>query len=249
VLNLRETPFLTSASRGTSSVSSAAGTVLLTTCLLVVQVIFTSACRASQHTEFHGSILQEKGTVRLMLIDASTAQPIANANIQAGEAVVCRKAPCPLATLWTHKSDARGVVQLPRNVVTNHMLIGAEKHAPREIEVAFWSADKRIWQVKLIPNPAWMCSQPGTPWTVVVAGDGQSVEIKKDGRSSEYGVLRCSPQSFQEFFRTCDEDDIYDAGYRTLFSHNAGGLLIRLETESIKGPTDQASLACVPIGK
>jgi hypothetical protein len=221
----------------------------LAACVFTTALMFTPACRTSQHAQLHESILQEKGAIRLLFVDASTSQPIANTDVDVGEAVVCRKSPCAPVVLWTHKSDSHGVVQLPRTVLTDHMLVGTRAHVAREVGVASWNQDQQVWTIELIANPAMICSQPGVPWAVLVAADGQSAEVKTDGRALQFGVLHCTQEPSADVFRACYTEDVADAGYRALFSRTEDNVSVRLQTESIVGATDRARLACATIPK
>lgn len=117
--------------------------------VFLMSLILLPAYMASRHTESHQSILQEKGEIRLMLIDATTSQPIANTNVELHEIVFCRKAPCPPMFLWSHNSDSDGIVQPPHKFVTDYVLVGTEKYVPREIRFATWNVDKQVWMINL----------------------------------------------------------------------------------------------------
>jgi hypothetical protein len=213
---------------------------------LALVLMLGAGCQSASLAHHPSSILQEQTTtVRLVLIDASTEQPLAG-DVEISEPVVCKKAPCPPRVEWSQQSDRAGVVAVPRTHLTATALVGARRHVAREIVDSSWNPERDAWTIELIPTAVMRCESADRSWTLLVPADGHSAELlRADGRAGPFGIQRCTNEILAGTFRRCFTPRIYDAGYFTrFFSGSDGSISARLAAESRTGPKDLAELAC-----
>ncbi len=91
------------------------------------------------------------------------------------------------------------------------------------------------------PPPSLVCESG--PWSVTVAADGRSGEVKQNGRAVTFGTMKCDGDPGSKD-RTCWSTGVADAGYRVVFFDYARTGAVQLQTESIAGPHPVASLPC-----
>ncbi len=119
-------------------------------------MIAMAACaRAHQSAGTLPSILEAKGdSLRLRLVDAMTAQPIANAEIeiQSDNGIRCIKAPCPThGNSWKGRSDASGIVVIPKGALNTTARLRGAAHQGDLIEDVEPNASGG-WTAELFPE-------------------------------------------------------------------------------------------------
>ena len=100
-----------------------AATLAVATTLLAVLPV------SAQRPGARPSIRQARGTtVRVQLVDARSARPLANADVQiaSDNGIRCIRAPCPTnARRWGGRSDATGYVVVPTSIIQQATTISA----------------------------------------------------------------------------------------------------------------------------
>lgn len=89
--------------------------------LLCVALLVAATACAQRSSDAQPSILQAKGdSVHVQFLDATSAQPIADTDIElwSDNGIRCIKAPCPTnGKQWKGKSDADGRIVIPRSAL------------------------------------------------------------------------------------------------------------------------------------
>jgi len=209
-------------------------------------VLMCFACAQSSPS----SILEEKGqSVRLVLLDASSKQPIPHSKVEFLEMVVCKTTPCPHLVVVSQTTARDGSVMVARNVLNEFTLVQAFPYEPRELRMARWQnirwrgekrLDVRAWTLELVPRPIIVCRDTKSSWTMSVAIDWRSAEVRNDGKPVQFGILHCKKT---EAFARCGSE-IPDAGFEAIFSRIGDKDSVSLSLESDAGPHEIAQLDC-----
>ena len=205
---------------------------------------FASAQRRSS------SILDEKAEiVRLVLLDASSKKPIPDTKVEFLEIVMCKKAPCPPLVVASQTTARDGSVIVARNLLNDFTLVQAFPYGPLELRMARWQnirwrrekrLDVRAWTLELVPRPIIVCHDKKSSWTMSVAVDWRSAEVRNDGKAVQFGILHCKET---KAFARC-RSGTRDAGFAARFNPAGDGVSASLASKSIAGPHEIAHLDC-----
>jgi hypothetical protein len=204
-------------------------------------VISAVACAADDQHPL--SILQERTpTLSILLKSASSDATLAAAEVELIEQVVCQQAPCPPIALWKGRTDGRGVVHVPASQVHEKTRLRVPGYGDREAAVSAFYVDNRAWTLYLVPDGPIACGTGDDEWTIRVARDWRSAEVRRHDRALEFGALKCSADGRD--LPGCGNPDVADAGYIAAFTRSDETLRVKIGAETVKGARPLASLVC-----
>ena len=193
------------------------------------------------------SILDEKAEiVRLVLLDASSKKPIPDTKVEFLKMVVCKKAPCPPLVVASQTTARDGSVIVARNLLNDFTLVQAFPYGPLELRMATWQnirwrrekrLDVRAWTLELVPRPIIVCHDKKSSWTMSVAVDWRSAEVRNDGKPVQFSILHCKD------IEACSSGT-RDTGFAARFNRAGDGVSASLASKSIAGPHEIAQLDC-----
>jgi hypothetical protein len=124
--------------------------------LCVAPLVAVTAC-AQRSTDAQPSILQAKGdSVRVQFLDATSAQPIADTEIElwSDNGIRCVQAPCPTnGKQWKGKSDAYGRVVIPKSALNTSTTLKSDSYHGDLIQDASPGA-AGSWTIELFAEKA-----------------------------------------------------------------------------------------------
>jgi len=146
-----------------------------------------------------------------------------------------------------------------RDLLNDLTLIRTRSHEQRELSAAEWQdirwqddrrLDVRAWTLELIPLATMGCRDRSLSWTILVANDLRSAEVRNDGKPMRYGILQCAwtpgkPQKSINVFAVCGSH-IADSGFGATFTRVDAKVSASLSSESIAGPSELARLDFAP---
>jgi hypothetical protein len=95
-------------------------------------------------------------TVRVKLLDEFSGEAILNSDVKVSSdnGIVCRRAPCPTnGKQWGGRSDAKGYVVIPTNILQQNTDISTPAHRGGKDLIGDSEQDRDgTWVVELIPN-------------------------------------------------------------------------------------------------
>ncbi len=150
---------------------------------LALLLVVSGAC-AQRPPAGRPSILQAQGdTLRVQLVDALSAEPLADAPVQvwSDNGVRCIRAPCPTgARSWSGRTDAGGWLRLPRTALQAASSVETPAHAGDLIEDSRLAGDG--WVAALFP-----ADSTGVGPRPVLLVDGRDRPIANASVEIDYG--------------------------------------------------------------
>jgi hypothetical protein len=140
-------------------------------------------------------------TVTLRLVDASTAEPASNTplTLLSDNGIRCARAPCPTnGRAWKGTADARGLVDVPTNMIQASTELRTATLAGDLVDDAT-PADDGTWTVELLPLPSTYETPPGPPRplklvdalsTRAIADAPVRFELRRSGANSRLADTR-----------------------------------------------------------
>jgi hypothetical protein len=129
-------------------------------------------------------------TIRIRLVDAATGRPIADSEVEVytDNGIRCVTAPCPTDGLtWRGRSDAQGVVAVPKSAVNVVAHIGTPRHGM----VDLGKARRRggVWVARLVRDRSPPAVEAGEASPVVIYLHGRIIEDQGPAAvSPEFGA-------------------------------------------------------------
>ena len=139
--------------------------LIRTTAIVAACAFAVAACaRAQKGSSEPESILKAPGdSVQLQLLDASTARPLANADVElwSDNGIRCIKAPCPTdGKQWKGSSDAKGRVTIPKSALNTTANIRSGAYTGDLVGDATSDA-KGGWSIEMLSEDcAELCPHP-----------------------------------------------------------------------------------------
>jgi hypothetical protein len=131
--------------------------VFMITFLVAIPQLAVFARNPQQKPNSQSSILEVNSeTVRVKLLNASSGKIISNSDVEVSSdnTIRCIRAPCPSnAKQWSGRSDAKGYVVIPTNILNISTHISTPAHRGGGNLISGSKKDMSgAWVVKLIPN-------------------------------------------------------------------------------------------------
>src|SRR6478672_7860391 len=159
--------------------------------IVVLSAIVTAALACAPDDQRPPAILQERASsVSLMVKSASSDAALASADVEIVERVICKRDPCPPVVTWKGRTDRRGVVRVPTSHLHDEMMLRVPGYGSRELAVSEFHPDNQAWTLYLAPDGPIACGTSADQWTIRVARDWRSAEVRNHDRAIEFGILR-----------------------------------------------------------